>query len=52
MINGIKRARQNVVLEVGYCFGAFDSLPDKASYKRKNELIIVAENVVELFALI
>lgn len=35
MINGIKRARQNVVLEVVIVLGAFDSLPDKASYKTK-----------------
>ena len=50
MLNGNKRARQNVIFELGYCFGAFDSLPDIASYKPKNALIVVAEKGVELFA--
>jgi predicted nucleotide-binding protein len=27
MLDGNKRARQNVIFELGYCFGAFDSLP-------------------------
>ena len=50
MLGGNKRARQNVVFELGYCFGAFDSLPDIASYKPKDALIVVAEKDVELFA--
>lgn len=48
--NGEKRARQNVVFELGYCFGAFDSLRKKALYKPKDALIIIAETGVELFA--
>ena len=50
MANGNKRARQNVVFELGYCFGAFDSLPEIAPYKPKDALVIVAEEGVELFA--
>ena len=50
MLDGNKRARQNVVFELGYCFGAFDSLPDIAPYKPKDALIVVAEKDVELFA--
>ena len=50
MLDGCKRARQNVVFELGYCFGAFDSLPEIASYKPKDALIVVAEKDVELFA--
>lgn len=50
MKDGLKRARQNVVFELGYCFGAFDSLPDNAPYKAKNALIIIAEKDIELFA--
>src|SRR4051794_35075657 len=30
MLDGNKRARQNVIFELGYCFGAFDSLSDIA----------------------
>jgi len=44
------RARQNVVFELGYCFGAFDSLRAKARYRPKDALIIVAENDIELFS--
>jgi predicted nucleotide-binding protein len=50
MKDGNKRARQNVVFELGYCFGAFDSLPNIAPYKAKDALIIIAEKDVELFA--
>lgn len=50
MFDGNKRARQNVVFELGYCFGAFDSLPDIAPYKPKDALIVIAEKDVELFA--
>ncbi|WP_152270327.1 TIR domain-containing protein [Agriterribacter humi] len=50
MLDGNKRARQNVIFELGYCFGAFDSLPGIASYKPKDALIVVAEKDVELFA--
>jgi predicted nucleotide-binding protein len=45
-----KRARQNVVFELGYCFGAFDSLPDSASYKASDAIIVLAEEDIELFA--
>lgn len=50
-----KRARQNLVFELGYCIGAFDSLPDK---KKKNKysyhnadtaVIVCMENGVEEF---
>lgn len=50
MKDGSKRARQNVVFELGYCFGAFDSLPNSATYKPKDALIVIAERDVELFA--
>ena len=50
MKDSSKRARQNVVFELGYCFGAFDSLPDDAFYKPKDAIIIIAEKEVELFA--
>ena len=50
MLDGNKRARQNVVFELGYCFGAFDSLPNIALYKPKDAIIVVAEKGVELFA--
>jgi len=50
MKNGRRRARQNVVFELGYCFGAFDSLPSRASYKPKNAIIVIAEKGVELFS--
>lgn len=50
MPDGRKRARQNVVFELGYCFGAFDSLIKLASYKAKDALIILSEEGVELFA--
>jgi predicted nucleotide-binding protein len=41
------RARQNVVFELGYCLGAFDSIPDKYWY---NAVVIVKEERVERFA--
>lgn len=44
------RARQNVVFELGYCFGAFDSIEDNASYKAENALILIEEEGLELFA--
>ena len=44
------RARQNVVFELGYCFGAFDSLDDRGIYTANDALVIVAENGVELFS--
>lgn len=40
------RARQNVVFELGYCFGAFDSIPSRYSY---NSVIVLMENKVESF---
>jgi predicted nucleotide-binding protein len=42
--------RQNVVFELGYCFGAFYRLPNIARYKPKHALFVVAEKGVELFA--
>jgi len=44
------RARQNVVFELGYCFGAFDSLDPRATYDALDAVIVVAERNVELFA--
>jgi predicted nucleotide-binding protein len=44
------RARQNVIFELGYCFGAFDSLDDRGVYTGNDAMIIVAENGVELFS--
>jgi predicted nucleotide-binding protein len=44
------RARQNVVFELGYCFGAFDSLPDHGDYEATNAVIVVEEEDVERFA--
>jgi len=48
--NDKRRARQNVVFELGYCFGAFDSIPDDADYKAENAIIVIEEEGVELFA--
>jgi predicted nucleotide-binding protein len=47
---GSFRARQNVVFELGYCFGAFDSLPDDEDYEATNAVIVVEEEGVERFA--
>lgn len=44
------RARQNVIFELGYCFGAFDSLDDDGSYTAEDAIIVVAEDGVERFA--
>jgi predicted nucleotide-binding protein len=44
------RARQNVVFELGYCFGAFDSLDDRGKYLAEDAVIVVAETGVEWFA--
>jgi len=41
------RARQNVVFEMGYCLGAFDSIPKQYWY---NAVILVKEFSVEKFA--
>jgi predicted nucleotide-binding protein len=41
------RARQNVIFELGYCMGAFDSLPEDDWYPA---VIIVKEKTVEGFA--
>lgn len=49
MKSGAKRARQNVVFELGYCFAAFETLSKEGLYKRKNAIIVVAEKDVELF---
>ena len=44
------RARQNVVFELGYCFGAFDSLDPRAKYKAEDAVIVVEEKGVQRFA--
>jgi len=44
------RARQNVVFELGYCFGTFDSLDKKARYKAEHAVIVIEEEGVERFA--
>ena len=41
------RARQNVIFELGYCMGAFDSIPKKYWYPA---VIIIKEKSVEIFA--
>lgn len=50
MFSGKYRARQNVIFELGYCFGAFDSLSDNARYSSKEAIIIISERGVQLFA--
>ncbi len=45
-----KRARQNVVFELGYCYGAFDSLPDDATYGAEDAIIVLEERGVEPFS--
>lgn len=50
MMDGKKRARQNVVFELGYCFGAWDSRPDHYKYLAKDAILLLTENDVELFA--
>ncbi len=50
MANGKLRARQNVIFELGYSFGAFDSILDSASYGASDAMIILSEKDVELFA--
>lgn len=40
------RARQNVIFELGYCYGAFDSIPEVEDY---NGVIILKQDVVEGF---
>ncbi len=44
------RARQNVVFELGYCFGAFDSLDDSDTYTAAEAITVIAEEGVELFS--
>ena len=39
-----------MVFELGYRFGAFDSLDDRGIYTANDALVIVAENGVELFS--
>ena len=43
-------ARQNVVFELGYCFGAFDSVDEKACYRAEDAVIVVEEAGVQRFA--
>jgi len=50
MKNGAKRSRQNVVFELGYCFAAFDSIPEVATYNVKNAIIVILEKGVEIFS--
>lgn len=49
-IDGASRARQNVVFEMGYCFGAFDSLVENKHYNAEEAIIFLKEEGVELFA--
>ena len=49
-IEGLSRARQNVVFEMGYCFGAFDSLVENKHYNAEEAIIFLKEEGVELFA--
>jgi predicted nucleotide-binding protein len=44
------RARQNVVFEMGYCFGAFDSLVENNYYNAEEAIIFLKEQDAELFA--
>ena len=46
----IIRARQNVVFELGYCFGAFDSLDENGEYTAEDAIILLKEEGVESFA--
>lgn len=45
-----RRARQNVVFELGYCYGAFDSLTKKSGYSAEDAVIVVEEQGVESFS--
>ena len=47
---GLYRARQNVVFEMGYCFGAFDSLDENDVYNAEEAIIFLKEEKVEIFA--
>jgi predicted nucleotide-binding protein len=40
------RATQNVIFELGYCYGVFDSMPEEEGY---NGVIILKEDIVEIF---
>jgi predicted nucleotide-binding protein len=44
------RARQNVIFELGYCFGAFDEIEDTSVYKAEKAIIILEEDGIELFS--
>lgn len=48
--DGLFRGRQNVIFEMGYCFGAFDSLGDNEIYNAEEAIIFLKEENVELFA--
>lgn len=50
MAEGSFRARQNVVFEMGYCFGAFDSLDEDGEYTAEDAILFLKEENVELFA--
>lgn len=49
-IDNKKRARQNVIFELGYCFASFDSIEKNRYYSTKNALIVMVEKDIELFA--
>jgi predicted nucleotide-binding protein len=50
-IEGKRRARQNVVFELGYCYGAFDSLDkERDGFEAEDVVIVVAEAGLELFS--
>ena len=44
------RSGQNVVFELGYCFGAFDSLDDRGKFMTERAVIPIVEEGVESFA--
>lgn len=50
MPKGKFRGRQNVVFELGYCFGAFDSLDENGEYTAEDAILFLKEEKVETFA--
>ena len=44
------RARQNVIFELGYCFGSFDKIGNSSGFKAENAIIVIEEDGIELFA--
>lgn len=44
------RARQNVIFEMGFCFGAFDFYDESKKYNSKDAIIVLSSDSVESFA--